>query len=233
MQNTMETLSWFAGGSFILGGMVTDNQTLVDYGLSIADAAGAVYKMTTTGLAGEFVTWTTTCATSDGNACDPSDSIRITDGKYRLRPEVLETWYYAYRATRDPKYRDWAWSAFEAINRYCRTDSGFSAITNVNAADGGGKNDVQESFVFAEVLKYVYLIHLEVSPSMLNPASRTKLLTVSRMRTFRTMSKTVGLALRTLGCTIRKHIRYLSRADHSRCRCQRFCVPLRIDVFIA
>lgn len=163
LRNNMESLSWFAGGSFILGGMVTDNQTLVDYGLSIANAAGAAYRMTLTGLGGEFVTWTTTCDDSGESTCEPDDSFQIADGRFRLRPEVLETWYYAYRATKDPKYRDWSWAAFEAINRYCRTDSGFSAINDVNSADGGGKSDVQESFVFAEVMKYVYLTHLEVS----------------------------------------------------------------------
>ncbi|KAK3626633.1 hypothetical protein LTR56_019699 [Elasticomyces elasticus] len=157
LEQRMESLSWFAGGSFILGGMVTDNQTLVDYGLSIADAAGAVYNMTTTGLGGEFVTWNTSCE----GTCDPRDSIQIADGRYRLRPEVLETWYYAYRATKDVKYRDWTWAAFEAMNHYCRTDLGFSGINNVNAVDGGGKDDVQESFVFAEVMKYAYLTHLE------------------------------------------------------------------------
>nr|POE74712.1 mannosyl-oligosaccharide alpha-1,2-mannosidase [Quercus suber] len=159
LHQQMESLSWFAGGNFILGGMVTDNQTLVDYGLSMADAAGAIYAMTATGLGPEFVTWTINC--DAGKTCDPNKSIQISDGKYRLRPEVLETWYHAYRATKDPKYREWSWSAFQAINRYCRTDSGFSAISNVNAADGGSKTDVQESFVFAEVMKYVYLTHLE------------------------------------------------------------------------
>ncbi|KAL1305374.1 hypothetical protein AAFC00_002268 [Neodothiora populina] len=164
-KNLMESLSWFAGGNFILGGMVTRNQTLVDYGLSIADAAGAAYNMTATGLGGEFVAWTTASSCDDGNAdestCDPSNSFRSSDTKFRLRPEVLETWYYAYRATRDPKYREWSWSAFSAINQHCRTESGFSAIRDVMAEDGGGKIDVQESFVFAEVMKYVYLIHLE------------------------------------------------------------------------
>lgn len=163
LYNNIESLSWFAGGSFILGGMVTNNQTLVDYGLSIADAAGATYKMTVTGLGGEFVTWTTSCDDSGESTCDRNDSMHISDGRFRLRPEVLETWYYAYRATKDPKYRDWSWAAFEAINRYCRTDSGFSAINDVNSADGGGKNNVQESFVLAEVMKYVYLTQLEVS----------------------------------------------------------------------
>lgn len=159
----MESLSWFAGGNFILGGMVTNNQTLVDYGLSIADAAGAIYNSTQTGLGGEFVTWNTNCEASENASCDSGNSIRISDGRFRLRPEVLETWYYAYRATKDEKYRDWSWAAFKAINQYCRTDTGFSSITDVDAPEGGSKGDVQESFVFAEVMKYVYLIHLEVS----------------------------------------------------------------------
>jgi mannosyl-oligosaccharide alpha-1,2-mannosidase len=162
LQNSMESLSWFAGGSFILGGMVTDNQTLVDYGLSIADAAGAIYNSTQTGLGGEFVTWSTSCEISETNSCDPKNSIRISDGRFRLRPEVLETWYYAYRATKDEKYRNWIWTAFEAINRYCKTETGFSSITDVGAAEGGSKGDVQESFVFAEVMKYVYLSNVVV-----------------------------------------------------------------------
>ncbi|KAK5999737.1 hypothetical protein QM012_005143 [Aureobasidium pullulans] len=162
LQNSMESLSWFAGGNFILGGMVTNNQTLVDYGLSIADAAGAIYNSTETGLGGEFVSWDTTCEVSADNSCDLGNAFRISDGRFRLRPEVLETWYYAYRATKDPKYRDWSWAAFEAINRYCRTETGFSSITDVDAPNGGGRGDVQESFVFAEVMKYVYLTHLEV-----------------------------------------------------------------------
>ena len=82
--NSMESLSWFAGGSFILGGMVTDNQKLVNYGLSIADAAGAVYNMAMTGLGGEFVTWTdeSDCNIRDGNTCDPDNSLWISDGRF-------------------------------------------------------------------------------------------------------------------------------------------------------
>jgi mannosyl-oligosaccharide alpha-1,2-mannosidase len=179
LQNSIESLSWFAGGNFILGGMVTDNQTLVDCGLSIADAAGAIYNSTQTGLGGEFVTWSTSCETSETNSCDPKDSIRMSDGRFRLRPEVLETWYYAYRATKNERYRDWIWAAFEAINRYCRTETGFSSITNVDAAEGGSKGDVQESFVFAEVMKYVYLSNLEVRIRSLRGFGCTKMLTIS------------------------------------------------------
>lgn len=48
-----------------------------------------------------------------------------------------------------------------AINATCRTDSGFAAVSNVNAQNGGFKYDNQESFFFAEVMKYSYLAHSE------------------------------------------------------------------------
>jgi len=159
----MDSLSWFAGGNFILGGMITNNKSFIDFGLSIADAGGAVYAMTATGLGGEYVHWTEDCNAAWGEGlCTANNSIRIGDTTFNLRPEVLETWYYAFQATGDPKYRDWAWSAFRAINRVCKTETGFSAISNVTAPDGGKKLDKQESFVFAEVMKYIYLIHLDV-----------------------------------------------------------------------
>lgn len=156
----MESLAWFAGGNFILGGMVVKNDTLVDFGLSLADTAGYVYNMTTTKLGGEFVSWSPTCGETED--CEKTAALHISDARFRLRPEVLETWYYAYRATKDRKYLDWTWDAFLAINRTCRTDSGFSGVTDVNAADGGAPIDVQESFVYAEVMKYIFLTHLEV-----------------------------------------------------------------------
>lgn len=82
---------------------------------------------------------------------------------YYLRPEVIESYYYAYRATGDTKYQEWAWEAYLAINETCRAGSGYSAINDVNVPGGGGFADFQESFWFAEVLKYSYLIHAEVS----------------------------------------------------------------------
>lgn len=60
-------------------------------------------------------------------------------------------------------YQDWAWEAFVAINTTTRAGQGFSEISDVNAANGGSFGNVQESFLFAEVLKYSYLIHVPVS----------------------------------------------------------------------
>lgn len=42
--------------------------------------------------------------------------------------------------------------------------SGYSEILNVNAEGGGGFSNFQDSFLFAEVLKYAYLIHTGDAP---------------------------------------------------------------------
>ena len=38
---------------------------------------------------------------------------RSNEKYYILRPEVLETYFYLWRLTKDQKYRDWAWEAVQ------------------------------------------------------------------------------------------------------------------------
>ena len=72
-------------------------------------------------------------------------------------------------------YQDWAWDAFLAINATTRIRQGFSAISDVNAANGGSFENVQESFLFAEVMKYSYLIHAPVRFIPKDPLGRAGL----------------------------------------------------------
>lgn len=133
----------------------------------------ATYSETATGIGPEVFRWVTdTTSSNDPNNPPPpanqlafyeKSGFYISSSAYVLRPEVIESFYYAYRATGDSKYQDWAWDAFVAINSTCRTGSGFAELKNVNVAGGGGYGDFQDSFLFAEVLKYSYLIHSPVS----------------------------------------------------------------------
>lgn len=75
---------------------------------------------------------------------------------YILRPEILETYFYMWRYTHDQKYRDWAWNFVEALETHCKVEGGYSGLKNVN--NPSIKDDVQQSFFLAEVLKYLYLI---------------------------------------------------------------------------
>eukprot|EP00804_Cyclotella_cryptica_P020928 CCRYP_009260-RD/>CCRYP_009260-RD protein AED:0.11 eAED:0.11 QI:166/0.71/0.87/1/0.85/0.75/8/0/1132 len=85
-----------------------------------------------------------------------SDFITAPDAPYYiLRPEASETFFILYHLTRDPVYREWGWEVFRAIDEYCRTESGYAAIKNVDTAQ---QNNRMESFFPAETLKYLYLL---------------------------------------------------------------------------
>ncbi|CAO3650173.1 unnamed protein product [Cunninghamella blakesleeana] len=76
---------------------------------------------------------------------------------YILRPETLESIYYFYVYKKNPKYQDMAWTLFKSIDKYCKANSGFSGIRDVDAKRPEW-DDRQESFMFAETFKYLYLI---------------------------------------------------------------------------
>jgi mannosyl-oligosaccharide alpha-1,2-mannosidase len=164
----------FDGGNFIFGGITLQEQSYIDFGIELVDGCHETYTQTATGIGPEIFQWqdskTPLSATNNMGPTDAADQefytkagFWITSDGYALRPEVLESIYYAYRATGDTKYQDWAWEAYLAINKTTRVGSGYSSINNVNKPDGGGFTNFQESFFFAETLKYAYLIHADVS----------------------------------------------------------------------
>lgn len=83
----------------------------------------------------------------------------ITGSDYIQRPEVLESNFYAWRATGDTKYLDRAASAIESFNSFLPTAVAFAGINDVND-DQTTQIDDMESFWFAEVLKYLYVLAL-------------------------------------------------------------------------
>jgi ER degradation enhancer, mannosidase alpha-like 2 len=82
-------------------------------------------------------------------------TMRVIDGKYHLRPEIVESTYYLYHFTGDPEYRRMGEKMFEDLVKYCRTDSGYAALADVTTKQ---QLDEMESFVLAETFKYFYLL---------------------------------------------------------------------------
>lgn len=153
-----EHLACFAGGNFILGGQVLDEQRYIDYGLALTSGCHETYINTLSRIGPEIFSWDPSTVPLNQSSFFNRTGFYITNAGYQLRPEVIESYYYAYRATGDITYQDWAWDAFVAINQTTRVGSGYSSVSDVNAVGGGNKTDFQESFWFAEVLKYSYLI---------------------------------------------------------------------------
>lgn len=90
-------------------------------------------------------------------------TIKITDPQYPLRPEIIESTYYLYIYTHDPKYLAMGKTYLDALTKYCRTSDGFAALADVQSKK---KADAMESYFFAETLKYLYLLF--APPSTLN-----------------------------------------------------------------
>ncbi|KNZ78343.1 putative mannosyl-oligosaccharide alpha-1,2-mannosidase 1B [Termitomyces sp. J132] len=157
-------LACFNGGNWILGGKLLNNDTIVNIGLQLADACWNTYASTQTGIGPESFAF----ISSDGNFTggtpanvadlkfNAQHGFYITDGVYIQRPEVLETNFYAWRATGDTKYLDRAASAVASFDKFLQTPTGYAGINDVNNVANGLVDDT-ESFWFAEVLKYLYL----------------------------------------------------------------------------
>lgn len=75
---------------------------------------------------------------------------------YILRPEVLESNFYAWRVSGKTKYLDNAVAAIASFNKYLPATVAFSGISDVTSADSP-KYDDMASFWFAEVLKYLWV----------------------------------------------------------------------------
>jgi mannosidase alpha-like ER degradation enhancer 2 len=101
----------------------------------------SAYKMWTTfAIEPESIDYTTMKAEYDG---------------YALRPEIIESAYYLYRFTNDPRYLEMGNTFLNDLIKFCRTDVGYSALKNV---ENKTKRDDMESFFLAETMKYLYLL---------------------------------------------------------------------------
>ncbi|KAF4973188.1 hypothetical protein FSARC_440 [Fusarium sarcochroum] len=164
-------LASVCGGSFIYGGLLLQNQTLIDFGLELSKSYYEVYRQSPSRIGPETFRWVDDHqpATKPATNRQPprkwesfyqSAGYWPTNGEFILRPETIESLYYAYRATGDEKWRTWAWEAFEAVYEMTRVEGGFSGLRNVmvKSKDNINRVDKMESFWLAETLKYLYLM---------------------------------------------------------------------------
>ncbi|KAF8609807.1 glycoside hydrolase family 47 protein [Ceratobasidium sp. AG-I] len=175
LQHVGTHLGCFHGGNWIMGGLLTDNDTIVQYGLRLTDTCWNTYERTVTGLGPEVFGF----VSSEGNRAgriDPTSydlefykehgfySYNDTEwAYYDLRPEVLESNFYAWRATGDLKYQKRAPAALTSIEKHCKLEHGYVGIRDVRVNTQKAYINQTETFFFAEVLKYIYLTFADPS----------------------------------------------------------------------
>ncbi|XP_052182699.1 alpha-mannosidase I MNS5 [Diospyros lotus] len=78
-----------------------------------------------------------------------------TEKYYPLRPELAESTFYLYHATKDPWYLEVGESIVNSLNSYTKVEGGFASIRDVTTMQ---LEDHQHSFFLAETCKYLYLL---------------------------------------------------------------------------
>lgn len=99
-------LACFDGGNFILGGLVLNEQKYIDFGLQLVNSCEDTYNQTLTGIGPEGFGWNSSTVPTAQKDFYQRAGFYITSGAYILRPEVIESFYYAYRATGRKLYQD-------------------------------------------------------------------------------------------------------------------------------
>lgn len=148
LEHKMDHLACFTPGMFLLGAKGSKNEKhFINLAAELANTCHESYRKTATGIGPEAFRF-------EG----PHEAVAIRGGEryYILRPEVVEGYFYMWRFTHEPKYREWAWEAAQNIDKYCRVGVGFSGIKDVGTTSVT-HDDVQQSFFLAETLKYLYL----------------------------------------------------------------------------
>ncbi|KXS21552.1 glycoside hydrolase family 47 protein [Gonapodya prolifera JEL478] len=157
MDHSVEHLACFVGGMFGLGvvtGAVsgeTNRARHAAWAQSITETCAKSYFDSPTGLGPEVF--------------EPQRypiTASYTGKDYNLRPETVESIFYMWRYTHDPKWRRMGWRILEALESWCRTESGYAAVLDVGVEFSKGqtivRKDTMESFFVAETLKYLYLL---------------------------------------------------------------------------
>jgi mannosyl-oligosaccharide alpha-1,2-mannosidase len=155
VEHKMDHLACFIAGMFALQSKHEEQEErrkhYLELAEQIADTCHESYIRTATGIGPESFRFSI--------PKEEAVTTRESEMYYILRPEVIEGWFVLYRITGNQKYRDWCWAAAQAIERYCRVDTGYSGIRNVYKMQANiVHDDVQQSFFFAETLKYLYLV---------------------------------------------------------------------------
>ncbi|XP_055988953.1 endoplasmic reticulum mannosyl-oligosaccharide 1,2-alpha-mannosidase [Sorex fumeus] len=152
--NKMDHLVCFLPGTLALGahhGLPAEHMELAR---ALMDTCYQMNRQMETGLSPEIVHFNLY-----PQKVQKDVNVKVGDRHNLLRPETVESLFYLYRLTGDPKYQDWGWELLQSFNTHTRVPSGgFSSIKNVQDPKNPQPLDKMESFFLGETLKYLFLL---------------------------------------------------------------------------
>ncbi|XP_076057890.1 endoplasmic reticulum mannosyl-oligosaccharide 1,2-alpha-mannosidase-like isoform X2 [Oratosquilla oratoria] len=150
--NKMDELTCYLPGTLILGVHFGMPKHHLDIAKDLLHTCVQTWLQQPTHLAPE-ITYFNTLPTSTEDLF-----VKSNDAHYLLRPETIESLWYMYHFTGNKIYQDWGWEIFQGIEKYCKTEHGYTSIGNVRSVVDVKPRDKMESFFLGETLKYFYLL---------------------------------------------------------------------------
>lgn len=132
----------FAGGNYFLGGALLGMPEIIELGVKATDSCHQTYNQTLTGLGPIAWAWYNSSDLAYSELDDYDSAERknerkmgfwIPDGdeNWESRPEEIESIFYAHRITGDPRWAEYNWQIFQAINNTARNSIAFATVNNV------------------------------------------------------------------------------------------------------
>lgn len=124
-ENLMEHLSCFSGGLFALAATTNISLNQSEHYMILAKevtkTCHTLYNFTVTGLGPDSIYLLNSI----------KNDIASFASEYVLRPETVESYFYLWRTTHNPVYREWGWQVVKALEKHCRQPCGFAGISSV------------------------------------------------------------------------------------------------------
>lgn len=158
-------LASFFGGNIAMAGQLFNRPDWTQLGLEITESYYQSYRATVSGIGAYGIGWFDKRGSTSGWGWVNSgrrdfynkNGLFVHVGDWVQEPETIESLFYAWRITRDVRFRDMAWEAFQQIKKHASTETAYAGIVNVNDASSD-LYDQTETFLYAELFKYLYLI---------------------------------------------------------------------------
>ncbi|OAL53545.1 mannosyl-oligosaccharide 1,2-alpha-mannosidase IC [Pyrenochaeta sp. DS3sAY3a] len=156
-----EHLTCFLGGMLALGGKLFLNASHIDTAAKLTQGCVWAYESSPSGIMPEngklaqcpspaSCPWDERLWKQRGGGSYKPPYTHVRDARYLLRPEALESLFYMYRITGEPRYQDMAWSMYETIERHTKATFGNAELSSV-MADPPPQRDSMQSFCEADL----------------------------------------------------------------------------------
>lgn len=183
--NKQSHLACSAPGTLLLSSKAYDQENIYAFSLALLEACRHTYDSTPSKIGPEAWSWIPKYG-YDYPIYSPKTSREkgewrmsgfwSTDARYRGRSEYVESLFYAHRITGEARFREWAWDAFQAMDKHCKAPYGYAQLADVYKVEPGqwsgeGKGrwiDMQESYWAAETLKYMWLTFSDANVASLD-----------------------------------------------------------------